>query len=76
MCAWLTNKTPVGIAHNIIYYYNTFYIYIYFFFYIAIDASRAGCCEWAQEIWTLSVLEVKNDINTVQFLAQTDRFMS
>ncbi len=32
---------------------------------------------WAQESWTLPVSEViKKDINTVQFLAQTDRFMS
>ncbi len=38
-------------------------------------ASHAGCCGWAQDSWTLPVSEVKNDINTVQFLAQTDCFV-
>ncbi len=28
MCVGLTNETPVGIVHNIIYYYNKLYIYI------------------------------------------------
>ncbi len=39
-------------------------------------ASRTGCWERAQDSWTLPVSEVKNYINTVQFLAQTDRFVS
>ncbi len=41
------------------------------------DASRAGCSERAQDSWTVCGSEVKkNYINTVQFLVQTDRFVS
>ncbi len=41
------------------------------------DASLAGCC--VNELRTVGPCggsEVKSDINTVQFLAQTDRFVS
>ncbi len=41
------------------------------------DASHAGCC--VNELRTVGPCggsEVKSDINTVQFLAQTNRFMS
>ncbi len=41
------------------------------------DASGAGCCERAQDSWTVRWIRgKKNTINTVQFLAQTDRFVS
>ncbi len=36
------------------------------------DASRAGCCELAQDRSEVK----KNYINTVQFLVQTDCFIS
>ncbi len=54
-------------------------MYIYKYIYLcsrAIDTLRPRCWEWAQDSWILPVSEVKNDINTVQFLAQTDRFVS
>ncbi len=40
--------------------------------------SRAGCCECAQESWTVQGIRGKKKkyINTVQFLTQTDRFVS
>ncbi len=61
------------------------YIYIYIYVYIYIYAPEplthqapdvVDELRKAQEIWTLPVSEVKDDINTVQFLAQTDRFVS
>ncbi len=43
---------------------------------VDVDASRTDCCERAQDSWTLRWIRGKNDINTVQFLAQSDRFVS
>ncbi len=55
--------------------YRSMYIYIYLGS-RAVDGTRARCCGWAQDSWTLPVSEVKDDINTVQFLTQTDCFIS
>ncbi len=38
--------------------------------------ETVGCCERAQDSWTLRWIRGKNYINTVQFLAQTDCFVS
>ncbi len=40
------------------------------------DASHAGCCESVQDSYRWIRGKKKNNINTVQFLAQTDHFVS
>ncbi len=40
------------------------------------DASRTGCCERAQDNWTVQWIRGKKYINTAQFLALSDRLVS
>ncbi len=46
-------------------------------YYATLTHHAPGCCECAQDSWTLQWIRgKKNYINTVQFLAQTDCFVS
>ncbi len=42
----------------------------------SVDTSGTGCCDALRTVGHCGGSEVKHDINTVQFLAQTDRFVS